>query len=147
MIKLALFDTAGQEQYDRLRPLSYPQTDVFVFAFSVVDPESLENVRAKWHPEVSHHCPKAPFIIIGTKLDKREDPSIIKELAAKNQKPITYEEGLKLASELKAHKYMECSALSQVGVREAFDEVVRLALARRRNGPKGETDHNKCIMS
>ena len=50
---LGLFDTAGQEDYDRLRPLSYPQTDVFLVCFSIVAPASFENVKEKWFPEVS----------------------------------------------------------------------------------------------
>ena len=62
-INLGLWDTAGQEDYDRLRPLSYPQTDVFLVAFSIVNPSSFENVRAKWYPEVSHHCPNTPYIL------------------------------------------------------------------------------------
>lgn len=49
---LGLFDTAGQEDYDRLRPLSYPQTDVFLICFSLCSPPSFENVREKWFPEV-----------------------------------------------------------------------------------------------
>jgi hypothetical protein len=49
---LGLFDTAGQEDYDRLRPLSYPQTDVFLVCFSVTSPASFENVKEKWFPEV-----------------------------------------------------------------------------------------------
>ena len=46
-ISLGLWDTAGQEDYDRLRPLSYPQTDVFLICFSLVSPPSYENVRTK----------------------------------------------------------------------------------------------------
>ena len=46
-ISLGLWDTAGQEDYDRLRPLSYPQTDVFLICFSLVSPPSFENVRTK----------------------------------------------------------------------------------------------------
>uniref|UniRef100_A0A673GDK8 Cell division cycle 42, like n=1 Tax=Sinocyclocheilus rhinocerous TaxID=307959 RepID=A0A673GDK8_9TELE len=54
-VTLGLFDTASQEDYDRLRPLSYPQTDVFLICFSLVDSDSLENVSEKWYPEVRHH--------------------------------------------------------------------------------------------
>ena len=56
-INLGLWDTAGQEDYDRLRPLSYPQTDVFLVAFSLISRPSFENVKAKWYPELKHHSP------------------------------------------------------------------------------------------
>uniref|UniRef100_A0A3B4TVJ1 Ras homolog gene family, member Gc n=1 Tax=Seriola dumerili TaxID=41447 RepID=A0A3B4TVJ1_SERDU len=54
-VSLNLWDTAGQEEYDRLRTLSYPQTNVFIICFSIGSPSSHANVRHKWHPEVSHH--------------------------------------------------------------------------------------------
>lgn len=47
---------SGQEDYDRLRPLSYPQTDVFLVCFSVVSPSSYENVKEKVSFEISFHC-------------------------------------------------------------------------------------------
>lgn len=50
-ISLGLWDTAGQEDYDRLRPLSYPQTDVFLICFSIVSPPSFDNVKAKVCPK------------------------------------------------------------------------------------------------
>uniref|UniRef100_A0A8K9X4D2 Cell division control protein 42 homolog n=1 Tax=Oncorhynchus mykiss TaxID=8022 RepID=A0A8K9X4D2_ONCMY len=111
---LGLFDTAGQEDYDRLRPLSYPQTDVFLVCFSVVSPSSFENVKEKWVPEITHHCPKTPFLLVGTQIDLRDDPSTIEKLAKNKQKPITLETAEKLAKDLKAVKYVECSALTQV---------------------------------
>lgn len=83
-------DTAGQEDYDRLRPLSYPQTDVFLICFSLVNPASFENVRAKWYPEVRHHCPSTPIILVGTKLDLRDDKNTIEKLRDKKLQPITY---------------------------------------------------------
>ena len=52
-VELALWDTAGQEDYDRLRPLSYPDTDVILMCFSIDNPDSLENIPEKWNPEVS----------------------------------------------------------------------------------------------
>uniref|UniRef100_A0A8C8DHS2 Cell division control protein 42 homolog n=1 Tax=Oryzias sinensis TaxID=183150 RepID=A0A8C8DHS2_9TELE len=112
---LGLFDTAGQEDYDRLRPLSYPQTDVFLVCFSVVSPSSFENVKEKWVPEITHHCPKTPFLLVGTQIDLRDDPSTVEKLAKNKQKPITPETAEKLARDLKAVKYVECSALTQVG--------------------------------
>uniref|UniRef100_A0A8B9IIQ5 Cell division control protein 42 homolog n=1 Tax=Anser cygnoides TaxID=8845 RepID=A0A8B9IIQ5_ANSCY len=113
---LGLFDTAGQEDYDRLRPLSYPQTDVFLVCFSVVSPSSFENVKEKWVPEITHHCPKTPFLLVGTQIDLRDDPSTIEKLAKNKQKPITPETAEKLARDLKAVKYVECSALTQVHI-------------------------------
>lgn len=87
---LTFKDTAGQEDYDRLRPLSYPQTDVFLICFSLVNPASFENVRAKWYPEVRHHCPSTPIILVGTKLDLRDDKNTIEKLRDKKLQPITY---------------------------------------------------------
>ena len=73
LINFALWDTAGQEEYSRLRALSYPETDVFLLCFSVVSPSSFENIRTKWNPEVSHHCPEARLMLVGTKIVLRED--------------------------------------------------------------------------
>ena len=50
VIQLSLWDTAGQEDYDRLRPLSYPGTDVFMVCYSIVDPTSFENAKSKVYP-------------------------------------------------------------------------------------------------
>ena len=98
-ISLGLWDTAGQEDYDRLRPLSYPQTDVFLICFSLVSPPSFENVKTKvrlpflylaiwkrypisfqWYPEISHHAPQTSVVLVGTKLDLREDPGTVEKL-------------------------------------------------------------------
>jgi len=128
-INLGLWDTAGQEDYDRLRPLSYPQTDVFLVCFSIVNPSSFENVRAKWYPEVSHHCPNTPIILVGTKVDLRDDPSTREKLAGKKQSPITYEQGLQMVQEIGAVKYMECSALTQTGLKAVFDEAIRAVIS------------------
>ncbi|XP_071398468.1 ras-related C3 botulinum toxin substrate 2 isoform X3 [Centroberyx affinis] len=99
-VNLGLWDTAGQEDYDRLRPLSYPQTDVFLICFSLVSPASFENVRAKWYPEVRHHCPSTPIILVGTKLDLRDEKETVEKLKEKKLAPITYPQGLALAKEI-----------------------------------------------
>ena len=128
-INLGLWDTAGQEDYDRLRPLSYPQTDVFLICFSLISPASFENVRAKWYPEISHHCPSAPVILVGTKVDLREDKETLERLREKQLSPITYQQGLQMAKEISAVKYLECSALTQKGLKNVFDEAIRAVLS------------------
>lgn len=120
---LGLFDTAGQEDYDRLRPLSYPQTDVFLVCFSVTSPASFENVREKWFPEVHHHCPGVPCLIVGTQTDLRDDPAVREKLAKQKMQPVRKEDGDRMAKELGAVKYVECSALTQYKLKDVFDEV------------------------
>ena len=121
---IGLWDTAGQEDYDRLRPLSYPLTDVFFICFSIVSPASFENVRAKWYPEVAHYCPKTPIVLVGLKLDLRDDKETIEKLSEKKLAPITYEEGMKMAKEIRAFKYVECSSLTQKGLKDVFDTAI-----------------------
>ncbi|KAI3660179.1 hypothetical protein MP638_004453 [Amoeboaphelidium occidentale] len=128
-ISLGLWDTAGQEDYDRLRPLSYPQTDVFLICFSLVSPPSFENVRTKWYPEISHHAPNTPIILVGTKLDLREDKDTVEKLREKRMSPITYPQGLQMAKEIGSVKYLECSALTQKGLKNVFDEAIRAVLS------------------
>ena len=120
---LGLFDTAGQEDYDRLRPLSYPQTDVFLVCFSVTSPASFENVREKWFPEVHHHCPGVPCLIVGTQVDLRNDESVKEKLAKQKMVPVSKQDGENMAKQLGAVKYVECSALTQYKLKDVFDEV------------------------
>ncbi|KAI6011580.1 P-loop containing nucleoside triphosphate hydrolase protein [Pisolithus marmoratus] len=137
---LGLFDTAGQEDYDRLRPLSYPQADVFLVCFSVTSPASLENVKEKWFPEV-HRCrPDVPCLIVGTQTDLRDNQMVTEKLGRKNQRPVSTEAGERLARELGAVKYVECSALTQRGLKNVFDEAILAALQ-----PPAAKKTNKCI--
>jgi len=139
---LGLFDTAGQEDYDRLRPLSYPQTDVFLVCFSVVKPSSFENTREKWVPEIRHHCPKTPFLLVGTQADLRKDQSTTEALTRKREKPISVEMGKQCAKELKAALYVECSALTQIGLKNVFDEAIICA----KQPHTGEKNRKKCTL-
>eukprot|EP01084_Bolivina_argentea_P179776 310617_1 len=76
--KINLCDTAGKEDYDRLRPLAYPYTDVFLVAFSIISRDSFNNLREKWIPEIKYHAPGIPFIIIATKDDLRQEQDDLK---------------------------------------------------------------------
>jgi len=130
-VNLGLWDTAGQEDYDRLRPLSYPQTDVFLICFSIISPHSFDNVKSKWCPEIQHHAPGVPIILVGTKSDQRNDPSMQQQLASKGLRVVSLEEAQQRAREIGAVAYMECSALTQEGLKTVFDEAIRASLTKK----------------
>ncbi|CAN6486765.1 unnamed protein product [Victoria cruziana] len=76
-VNLGLWDTAGQEDYNRLRPLSYRGADVFLLAFSLISRPSFENVMKKWVPELRHYAPTVPIVVVGTKQDLRDDKQFL----------------------------------------------------------------------
>lgn len=133
-VELALWDTAGQEDYDRLRPLSYPDSNVVLICFSVDLPDSLDNVQEKWISEVLHFCPGVPIILAGCKSDLRNDPHTIDRLRQANQQPISSSEGQSVADKIGAQKYLECSAKTGQGVREVFETATRASLSTK-GGP------------
>jgi len=130
---LGLWDTAGQEEYDRLRALCYPQTDVFLMCFSIISPSSFENIKIRWYPELQHHCPGTPCLLVGTKLDLREDATINDNLRAQGLAPITREHGEALSREIGTSGYVECSALTQKGLKQVFDEAARIVVGTSTN--------------
>jgi cell division control protein 42 len=128
---ISFFDTAGQEEFDRLRVLSYHNTDVFLVCFSVVRPYSYDNIKSIWLPEILHHTPNAKFILVGTQIDLRVETLKIKELLAKNLKPITFQQGEKLAKETKAFIYAECSSLTQKGLNNVIEQVLNASKVQK----------------
>lgn len=60
-----------QEDFDRLRPLSYPGIDVVLLVFEVIGPASFENINHKWIPEINHHLKNVPRILVGTRSGKK----------------------------------------------------------------------------
>jgi len=129
-VELALWDTAGQEDYDRLRPLSYPDSHVVLICFAIDLPDSLENVQEKWIGEVMHFCPKVPVMLVGCKKDLRRDPQTIDNLRKQNQRPVAPEQGQAVAQKVGARMYLECSARTGEGVREVFQHATRAALLK-----------------
>jgi cell division control protein 42 len=89
----------------------------------VTSPASFENVREKWFPEVHHHCPGVPCLIVGTQVDLREDAAVKDKLSKQRMAPVKKEDGERMARELGAVKYVECSALTQYKLKDVFDEV------------------------
>lgn len=107
LIELALWDTAGQEEYDRLRPLSYPDVDVLLICFSLDNLTSLQNVTDTWYPEVNHFCPGVPIILVGTKADLHS--SIDDHLP------------IEVATDINAIGYVKCSAKSMFNIKTVFN--------------------------
>jgi len=132
LVELVLWDTAGQESYDRLRPLSYPDTDVILMCFSIDNPDSLANISERWAPEVRHFCPNVPIILVGNKKDLRNDEYIKRELSKTKQKPVTSDEGSLMCDRIEAYDYLECSAKTKEGVRVVFETAAKAALKKKK---------------
>uniref|UniRef100_A0A9L0SB71 Ras homolog family member Q n=1 Tax=Equus caballus TaxID=9796 RepID=A0A9L0SB71_HORSE len=138
------------EDYDRLRPLSYPMTDVFLICFSVVNPASFQNVKEEWVPELKEYAPNVPFLLIGTQIDLRDDPKTLARLNDMKEKPICVEQGQKLAKEIGACCYVECSALTQKGLKTVFDEAIIAILTPKKHTVKkriGSRCINCCLIT
>jgi len=147
-VSLGLWDTAGQEDYDRLRPLSYPSTDVFLICFSLVNPSSFTNVKNKWMPEVHHHCPDAKVLLVGTKIDLKEDKETLDKMAQQGQSPISHQQGEQMAREIKAVNYLECSSLTQKGLKAVFDEAIKCVVfpKKSRSGTNKRKGSKDCVV-
>lgn len=142
-VNLQLWDTAGQEDYEKIRPMSYPDTDVFLVCFSLVSPTSLENVENVWVSEITAGAPNAKKILVGLKKDLRDhfDPSL-DPLA----KPITTEQGKKVGEKIGAVKYLECSAKTKDGLNEIFIEAGRAIINRSNEQKEKEAKKKDCLL-
>ncbi|XP_018610560.1 rho-related GTP-binding protein RhoF [Scleropages formosus] len=131
-VYLNLYDTAGQDDYDRLRPLSYQNANLVLVCYDVTNPTSFENVLIKWYPEVNHFCKGVPIILIGCKTDLRKDKEKTRKLKAMDQAPVTYTQGEETRQQIGAELYLECSAKYRENVEDIFLEATKRALAASR---------------
>jgi Rho family, other len=152
-VQLALWDTAGQEDYERLRPLAYSKAHVILIGFSIDTPDSLDNVKHKvgflypiaaanadflqWVEEANERCPNVPIILVGLKKDLREDPVAIEEMRKKSQHFVSTREATEIGHEIGARKYLECSSLTGEGVDDVFEAATRAALLTFEKGEGG----------
>ncbi|KAK4495409.1 hypothetical protein PRZ48_013740 [Zasmidium cellare] len=146
-VELSLWDTAGQEEFDRLRSLSYDDTHAIMLCFSVDSPDSLENVESKWVGEIAENCPGVRLVLVALKCDLRgEDNEEDGEDGTHEPKraKVDYKQGLAVAEKIKALRYLECSAMKNRGVNEAFTEAARVALQVK--NPKGDKSSKSCTV-
>ena len=117
-----LWDTAGQEEYDRLRPMSYAKTDVILILFALNDPNSLKNVTDKWINEVTEYCPNAPIILIGTKSEL---------WSPEKEGQITQGQIEEVAKKINAYKTITCSPRKNENMCDIFELAIEAYLAQR----------------
>ena len=132
-VELVFWDTVGEDDFDRVRPLVYPDTDVILMCFSIDRPESLENIAKKWTPELKHFCPNVPIILVGNKKDLRDDQKTKEKLSELQLAPVTSEEGRAMCERINGYAYLECSAKTIDGVRDVFVTAARAALIKKRD--------------
>ena len=126
-IALGLWDTSGHGDYDRLRPLAYPNADVFLRVFALTSKASLDSIARKWLVEARLHCPRASFILVGTKLDVRD---------CANPGHVTTLQGEAQTTLYGATVYRECSAKTQEGLKDVFDAVISVVMQARAENPR-----------
>lgn len=140
---LQLCDTAGQDDFDSLRPLSYPNTDIFLMCFSVVVPNSFYNTVHKWLPEMQRYSPDSPVILVGTQSDLRNDVKVLIELDKYGERPVEQDQIEQQLRHLGAIQYVECSSLTQKNLKQVFDNAMLAALDW--NGFKKERQKKKSV--
>lgn len=114
---LEIVDTAGAEDYDRVRPVVYPGTDVFILLFDVSgSSEAFAKLESYWFAELQYYCPDVPIILVASKIDLRD----------MNECTIDSHQGRKMATAIHAACYFEISSRNRKGLTELFVEVVRI---------------------
>ncbi|XP_069151385.1 rac-like GTP-binding protein 3 isoform X4 [Solanum lycopersicum] len=131
-VNLGLWDTAGQEDYNRLRPLSYRGADVFVLAFSL------------WIPELQHYAPGIPVVLAGTKLDLREDKHFLADHPG--LVPVTTAQGEELRKQIGAAYYIECSSKTQQNVKAVFDAAIKVVIKPPQKQKEKKKQRRGCLM-
>ena len=122
--------TSGLNGVQRLQPLVYPNTSVFLICFSVIEPTSYENVLEKWFPGVNEYCPDAEVVLVGTNMDLRDNTEVVHRLKGMGMCPITRKDGVKLKKALKCAKYVECGMNSDIQC--VFQHAINAVLFRRK---------------
>lgn len=129
-----IWDTAGQEELENIRTLSYAGTSVFLLCFSIADPSTFANITSVWIPEIKNHDPNPTILLVGTKSDLRDNENTLANLTAKGEKPLTEADGKAKAQEIGAIGYVECSAMLNQNVKAVFDTAITYVASKNTEG-------------
>uniref|UniRef100_A0A3Q4AD41 Ras homolog family member V n=1 Tax=Mola mola TaxID=94237 RepID=A0A3Q4AD41_MOLML len=131
--RIKLVDTVGQEEFGHLRSLCYGHVNVFILCFSLVNPVSFDNITSKWIPQIRACNLAAPIVLVGTQSDLCLNVDVLIYLDKRGTKPVPYSQARRLAHRIRAHDYVECSALTQHNLKDVFDCAVSLSQLRQAN--------------
>jgi len=130
-----LWDTAGQEEFERIRVLSYENTTCFLVCFSVADLVTFQNIKQKWLPELRRNNPDSKVLLVGLKCDLRKSKEERKASTGsgsiERDKEVSEKRIRQLVKESKFDGYIECSALKGGDkLEEVFHTAGRLSLVK-----------------
>ncbi|CAL1531017.1 unnamed protein product [Lymnaea stagnalis] len=131
LVDLVITDTSGQDENDKLRQTSYSGAHVALLCYSVNDRNSLENVVDKWRSELTEHLTNVPVVLVGTKTDLRDEPSITRTPFMTRYVPVDSQEQWTVAERIGAAACVECSAFSADSVCGVFETATRVAMLRK----------------
>ena len=133
--------------YDKLRPLCYPGTEMFLLAYSITQRESFFNIKKKFIREVKYHVPNVNCVLVACKIDLRNNQDVMDRLAKRYEQPVSFEEGLKLAKHLKCLTFWETSSTTEEGFEQIGDFFTKLYYLKHSLAFKEKTNKSKtCFL-
>ncbi|XP_019849696.1 PREDICTED: ras-like GTP-binding protein rhoA [Amphimedon queenslandica] len=141
-VELVFHDTPGSEDYAQFTQLSLARkADFVLLCFSLVIPASFDSIRNHWINEIRSKLPNVPVVLIGTQLDLRNKPEVVEDLVDCGTPAIDTETGQKLADEIGAIKYIECSAFIPTDT-----DKIKLAATQIAYECKKKNKKDKCVI-
>lgn len=120
-----------QEEFGHLRSLCFPHVDVFILCFSLVNPRSFANISSKWIPQIRTANRTSPIVLVGSQSDLCHNVGILIHLDHQRTRPVSCKKAKRLAHRIRAHSFIECSALTQHNLKDVFDHAVYAAFEQK----------------
>ena len=125
---MMIVDMSGRKEHEKMRPIAFTATNVFLMFFAIDNKESYDNILNNHYPAMMKYAPRAKIILVGTKSDLR---------STGNTNLISQQDGEQLAVQIQAEKYMECSTINNTGVNEIIEIAQIEAAVKNKDQMKG----------